>query len=85
MEYVRPSMRTIGLNLCIGVFYCIGCVSVPLVAMALGTWRRFLLATSLPTTVVIGYYFVVSVFFYYFFLYVYRSIFLTSTLPVIAC
>ncbi|XP_077294654.1 solute carrier family 22 member 13-like [Arctopsyche grandis] len=59
MEYVRPSMRTMGLNLCIGVFYCIGCVAVPLVAMALGTWRRFLMATSLPITVVLGYYFVV--------------------------
>ncbi|KAB0795782.1 hypothetical protein PPYR_09843 [Photinus pyralis] len=48
MEYIRPKMRTAGLNLCIGVFYCISCVVVPWLAVGLRTWKWFLVAISLP-------------------------------------
>ncbi|KAK5639180.1 hypothetical protein RI129_011672 [Pyrocoelia pectoralis] len=59
MEYMRPSMRTFGLNLCIGVFYCISCVIVPWLAVGLGSWKWFLLAISLPHLLIISFYFFV--------------------------
>jgi hypothetical protein len=33
MEYLRPDMRTLGLNMCIGLFYCVGTIAVPWVAL----------------------------------------------------
>ncbi|XP_069696013.1 organic cation transporter protein-like isoform X2 [Periplaneta americana] len=56
MEYMRPDMRTLGLNLCIGVFYCVGCVAVPWVALVSSEWRRFLWFVSAPLLLVPGYY-----------------------------
>ncbi|KAJ6623925.1 Organic cation transporter protein [Pseudolycoriella hygida] len=60
MEYIRPSMRTFGLNLCIGIFYCIGSMICPWIAVAVGDWRTFLLVTSLPVLVVPLLYFFVA-------------------------
>ncbi|CAG2061257.1 unnamed protein product, partial [Timema podura] len=59
MEYLRPSRRTLGLNLCIGVFQTITCIVIPWIAIASGNWRRFLLAMSLPVLVVPFFYLVV--------------------------
>ncbi|XP_020706515.2 organic cation transporter-like protein isoform X2 [Athalia rosae] len=58
MEYVRPSMRTFGLNVCIGIFYCLGCSVVPWLAVALQTWRRFLIAVSVGMILTPFYYFI---------------------------
>ncbi|PSN44621.1 hypothetical protein C0J52_10017 [Blattella germanica] len=52
MEYMRPDMRTFGLNLCIGVFYCIGCVVSPWLALFSGDWRYFLFGISAPMLLV---------------------------------
>jgi MFS transporter, OCT family, solute carrier family 22 (organic cation transporter), member 4/5 len=59
LEYIAPEMRTIGLNLCIGIFYCIGSVVSPWIAVSLGSWRAYLLATIIPTLIVPFFYFVV--------------------------
>ena len=48
MEYIRPNMRTCGLNLVIGIWYCVGCMIIPWIAIWTGNWRSFLLAISLP-------------------------------------
>lgn len=52
LEYLRQSSRTFGLNLCIGIFYCIGSVLTPLIALQLGNWRLFLTITAVPILVV---------------------------------
>ena len=56
MEYMRPDMRTVGLNACIGLFYCLGCMVLPWVALLSGEWRHFLLHVSAPILIVIPYY-----------------------------
>lgn len=53
-------MRTFGLNLCIGIFYCIGSIISPWIAVAVGDWKMFLLVTSLPVIVVPVFYFFVQ-------------------------
>lgn len=58
LEYIRPSMRTFGLNLCIGIFYCLGSMVTPWIAVYLGSWRSYLLFTSLPLAAVPLFYFV---------------------------
>lgn len=58
MEYIRPSMRTFGLNICIGIFYCIGSIVTPWIAVAVGTWKLFLLATAMPIIIVPVFYFI---------------------------
>lgn len=45
-------MRTFGLNICIGIFYCIGSMISPWIAVGVGDWKTFLLVTSLPVLVV---------------------------------
>lgn len=57
MEYIRPSMRTIGLNLCIGVFYCLASMAVPWTAVLLGSWKLFLIIIAIPHCLVVFYYF----------------------------
>lgn len=52
MEYIRPSMRTFGLNLCIGLFYCVGSMVTPWIAVWLGDWRMYLVATAMPVLLV---------------------------------
>ncbi|XP_017845506.1 solute carrier family 22 member 1 isoform X2 [Drosophila busckii] len=59
MEYMRPSLRTVGLSICIGIFYCLGSMGAPWIAVLMGNWRGFLLATSLPFACVPLFYFVV--------------------------
>jgi MFS transporter, OCT family, solute carrier family 22 (organic cation transporter), member 4/5 len=59
MEYTAPRMRTIGLNLCIGVFYCLGSVVTPWLAVWLGNWRLYLIATIVPGLVVPLFYFII--------------------------
>lgn len=55
---MRPSMRTLGLNLCIGIFYCLGSMVTPWVAVYLGSWKSYLIYTSLPIAVVPFFYFI---------------------------
>lgn len=59
MEYIRPSLRTMTLNLCIGIFYCFSCMAVPWVAVLLGNWRYFLLTISLPHIFILLFYLIV--------------------------
>jgi len=59
MEYMRPSVRTLGLSICIGLFYCLGSMAAPWIAVLMRSWRGFLLATSLPLLVVPLFYFIV--------------------------
>ncbi|KAH8292338.1 hypothetical protein KR054_008536 [Drosophila jambulina] len=47
-EYLSPKHRTFGLNIILGVFYCIGLVISPWMAIWLGNWRSYLWAASLP-------------------------------------
>lgn len=58
LEYIRPSMRTLGLNLCIGIFYCVGSMVTPWIAVYLQSWQLYLTYTSLPFAVVPLFYFV---------------------------
>lgn len=59
MEYIRPSLRTMGLNLCIGLFYCLACIAVPWLAVVLKNWRYFLICISVPHLSILGFYFLV--------------------------
>jgi MFS family permease len=59
LEYMRPDKRTLGLNLCIGVFHTLACIVVPWLAIWAGNWRLFLLIITLPNIVVPGFYFCV--------------------------
>ncbi|KAL1493469.1 hypothetical protein ABEB36_011516 [Hypothenemus hampei] len=59
MEYLRPNMRTFGLNFCIGVFYCLSCIAIPWVVAWIGTWRSFLLVVSLSHLLVLLFYLIV--------------------------
>lgn len=59
LEYIRPSARTMGLNLCIGVFYCVACMAVPWLAVGLKTWKNFLLVVSTAHLSVLFFYFLV--------------------------
>jgi hypothetical protein len=56
MEYLRPDMRTLGLHICIGLFYCVGSIAVPWVALVAREWRSFLLYLSAPMLLVPCYY-----------------------------
>nr|XP_016935723.2 organic cation transporter protein-like [Drosophila suzukii] len=47
-EYLSPQHRTFGLNIVLGIFYCIGLVISPWMAIWLGNWRSYLWAASLP-------------------------------------
>lgn len=59
MEYLRPSLRTVGLSICIGFFYCLGSMAAPWIAVLMQSWRGFLLATSIPLITVPLFYFIV--------------------------
>jgi OCT family organic cation transporter-like MFS transporter 4/5 len=59
LEYIQPRMRTLGLNLCIGLFYCLGSVVTPWLAVWLGNWKLYLLATIVPALVVPSLYFII--------------------------
>lgn len=59
MEYIAPKMRTFGLNICIGVFYCLGSVITPWLAVWLGDWKLYLIATVVPALIVPLFYFII--------------------------
>lgn len=59
MEYISPSMRTFGLNLCIGIFYCIGSMVTPWIAASLGSWQLFLVSVAVPSLLVPLFYFLI--------------------------
>lgn len=59
MEYIAPRMRTVGLNLCIGIFYCLGSVASPWIAVWLGNWQLYLIATIIPGLIVPSFYFII--------------------------
>lgn len=59
LEYIAPNMRTLGLNLCMGVFYTIGSVVSPWIAVWLGDWKLYIIATIIPALTVPLFYFVV--------------------------
>ncbi|KAL0275693.1 UNVERIFIED_CONTAM: hypothetical protein PYX00_003482 [Menopon gallinae] len=52
MEYIKPSFRTFGLNFCIGVWYCVGCMTVPWLAVYTQHWRLFLVVISIPMVII---------------------------------
>ncbi|XP_017060832.1 organic cation transporter-like protein [Drosophila ficusphila] len=54
-EYLSPKHRTFGLNIILGVFYCIGLMISPWMAIWLGNWRSYLWAASLPALGVLIY------------------------------
>lgn len=60
LEYIKPSMRTLGLNLVVGLFYCLGLVFTPWLAVVAGSWQRYLLMTSLPILSVSLFYFIIQ-------------------------
>ncbi|KAH8406672.1 hypothetical protein KR222_002333 [Zaprionus bogoriensis] len=59
MEYMRPSLRTVGLSICIGFFYCIGSMSAPWIAVVMSSWRGYLLSTALPLGLIPLFHFIV--------------------------
>ena len=54
-EYLSPKRRTLGLNMVLAVFYCIGLMVSPWLAFWVGTWRRYLWLASLPALGVLCY------------------------------
>ncbi|XP_064553024.1 solute carrier family 22 member 3-like isoform X2 [Drosophila montana] len=59
VEHIRPSLRTICLSITVGIFYCLGAISAPWMSLLLGTWRSFLLFSSIPLIIVPFFYFIV--------------------------
>lgn len=53
-------MRTLGLNLAVGIFYTIGLVFTPWLAVLAGHWQYYLACTSLPLVFIATYYFIVQ-------------------------
>ncbi|XP_037944866.1 organic cation transporter protein [Teleopsis dalmanni] len=60
LEYMRPSMRTLGINMVVGIFYCVGLVFTPWLAVLVGHWQYYLTCTSLPILFIAMYYFMVQ-------------------------
>ncbi|XP_060649558.1 organic cation transporter protein [Drosophila nasuta] len=54
-EYLSPKRRTLGLNMVLAVFYCIGLMISPWLAFWVGTWRNYLWVASLPALGVLCY------------------------------
>ena len=59
MEYINPAFRTMGVSICIGMFYCLGSIASPWIAVLTQSWRMFLIVTSLPFAVVPLFYFII--------------------------
>lgn len=59
MEYIRPSMRTFGLNIIIGIFYCFGSFVTPWIAVLAGNWKLYLVISTAPILVVPFFYYAV--------------------------
>lgn len=60
LEYLRPSMRTFGLNIAVGVFYTLGLVFTPWLAVLAGHWQYYLASTSIPILSIVFYYFIIQ-------------------------
>lgn len=60
LEYIRPSMRTLGINMAVGLFYTLGLVFTPWLAVVVGSWKYYLAFTSIPILSVILFYFMVQ-------------------------
>ncbi|XP_061391953.1 organic cation transporter protein-like [Musca vetustissima] len=60
LEYLRPSMRTFGLNIAVGIFYTLGLVFTPWLAVLAGHWQYYLASTSIPILSIAFYYFIVQ-------------------------
>lgn len=53
-------MRNVGLNIIVGIFYTLGLVCTPWLAVLVGNWQYYLASTSLPILFIALYYFVVQ-------------------------
>ncbi|KAH8374648.1 hypothetical protein KR200_002676 [Drosophila serrata] len=60
LEYVSPSMRSVGLNLTMSIFYCLGMISASWQAVWLGNWRSYMAWSALPQVLVTCFYFLVQ-------------------------
>ncbi|KAH8277172.1 hypothetical protein KR026_006680 [Drosophila bipectinata] len=60
LEYVSPSLRNVGLNLTMAIFYCLGMISASWQAVWLGSWRSFMAWSALPQLLVTIFYFLVQ-------------------------
>ncbi|XP_030558948.1 solute carrier family 22 member 13-like isoform X2 [Drosophila novamexicana] len=58
VEYMRPSLRTVCLNICVDFISYLGIISTIWIVVLVGNWRRFMLLDSLPI-------FVMPIFFYF--------------------
>ncbi|KAH8406669.1 hypothetical protein KR222_002332, partial [Zaprionus bogoriensis] len=54
-EYLSPKRRTLGLNIVLALFYCVGLMISPWLAIWVGSWRHYLWAASLPALGVLCY------------------------------
>ncbi|EDV90610.1 steroid transmembrane transporter SLC22A24 [Drosophila grimshawi] len=59
-EYVSPSMRNVGLNTVLGIFYALGLICASWLAVLVGNWRLYLACSSLPLLLVTLFYFLVQ-------------------------
>lgn len=48
LEYTAPKYRTLMANLCMAIFFTIGVVTLPWIALACGHWKVISLVTSIP-------------------------------------
>lgn len=48
IEYVAPKYRTMAANLPTGIFFTLGMITLPSIALACGDWRTLSLVTSVP-------------------------------------
>lgn len=53
-------MRTLGINLAVGLFYTLGLVFTPWLAVVVGNWKYYLAFTSIPILSVMLFYFVIQ-------------------------
>ncbi|XP_064550610.1 organic cation transporter 1-like [Drosophila montana] len=60
IEYVSPSLRNVGLNTVLGLFYSLGLIGASWLAVLVGNWRLFLACSSLPLLLVTLFYFLVQ-------------------------
>lgn len=60
LEYVSPSLRNTGLNISMGIFYCLGMICSSWLAVYVGHWKIFLACSSLPLLLVTLFYFLVQ-------------------------
>ncbi|EDV90611.1 steroid transmembrane transporter SLC22A24 [Drosophila grimshawi] len=57
LEYTTPAIRNWGLSVSMGVFYCLGMICSSGLAILVGSWRLFLMCSSLSLLLVTLFYF----------------------------